>query len=468
MKLSSPLEVYDYLPKTNCGDCGEPTCMAFAAKLIEREVKLETCAPILDDKFKKKYGELSGLLAPEVREIVIGVGERAAKIGGEDVMHRHQLTFFDETALVYDVWDTMDEADLISRVKAITDWQKFYVGDFLRLYGVAVRSTSGDPAKFAACVKKVLETTNLPLVLCSFDPKVLEAGLEVAADKNPLIYAANKNNWKDVAELVKKYNVAVTLYAPADLDLLKSMAVSFTEMGISDLVLDPGTYPTGKDLEATLQRFLQIRRAGIVEGQKEIAYPIMCVPLTAWMAYEDPVDATYWETVLADVFTIRYADIMILHSIEPYSVMIERTLVDNIYVDPRRPVQVDPGVRTVGKPTADSPVFMTTNFALTYYTVESDLASNEIDCYILVVDTDGIGVEAAVAGGQLTSAKVKDTLEKADIKLEETVKHKTLIIPGLTARLSGEMEDETGWNILVGPGDSGRIPGFMEQKWPPK
>ena len=468
MKLSSPLEIYDYLPKTNCGECGEATCMAFAAKLIEREVKLETCKPILEDKFRKKYEELSELLAPEIKEIVLGVGERAIKIGGEDVMHRHQLTFFDETALVYDVWDTMDEADLVARVKAITDWQKFYVGDFLRLYGVAVRSTSNDPAKFGACVRKVLETTPLPLVLCSFDPKVLEAGLEVAADKNPLIYAANKDNWKDVAELVKKYNVAVTLYAPADLDLLKSMAVSFEKMGISDLVLDPGTYPTGKDLEQTLQRFLQIRRAGIVEGQKDIAYPIMSVPLTTWMVYDDPVDATYWETVLADVFTIRYADIMILHSIEPYAVMIQRTLVDNIYVDPRRPVQVDPGVNVIGNPTADSPVFMTTNFALTYYTVESDVASNNIDCYILVVDTEGIGVEAALAGGQLTSAKVKDTMEKADINLEETVTHKTLIIPGLTARISGELEDTLGWNILVGPGDSGRIPGFLEEKWPPK
>ncbi|MHC1565665.1 MAG: acetyl-CoA decarbonylase/synthase complex subunit gamma, partial [Candidatus Syntropharchaeales archaeon] len=119
-------------------------------------------------------------------------------------------------------------------------------------------------------------------------------------------------------------------------------------------------------------------------------------------------------------------------------------------------------------PTADSPVFMTTNFALTYYTVESDVASNNIDCYILVVDTEGIGVEAALAGGQLTSAKVKDTMEKADINLEETVTHKTLIIPGLTARISGELEDTLGWNILVGPGDSGRIPGFLEEKWPPK
>ncbi|RJS72330.1 MAG: acetyl-CoA decarbonylase/synthase complex subunit gamma [Candidatus Syntrophoarchaeum sp. WYZ-LMO15] len=466
MKLSSPLEVYDYLPKTNCGECGEATCMAFAAKLIERQEKLEACKPILEDKFRKKYEELSALLAPEIREIVIGTGERAKKIGGEDVMHRHQLTFFNETALIYDVWDTMDEADLVARVKAIAGWQKFYVGEFLKLHGIAVRSTSGDPSKFAACVKKVLENTDLPLVLCSFDPKVLEAGLEVAADKNPLVYAANKDNWKEVAELVRKYEVPVALYAPADLDLLKSMAVTFSEMGINDLVLDPGTYPVGKELEETLQRFLKIRRAGIVEGQKEIAYPLMSVPLTTWMVYDDPIEATYWETVLATVFTIRYADLMILHSIEPYALMIQRTLVDNIYVDPRRPVQVEPGVREIGNPTEDSPVFVTTNFALTYYTVESDLSSNNIDCYIVVVNTEGIGVEAALAGGQLTSAKIKETIE--DAKLEEKVKHKTLIIPGLTARISGELEDLTGWKVLVGPVDSGRIPGFLDEKWPPK
>jgi acetyl-CoA decarbonylase/synthase complex subunit gamma len=178
------------------------------------------------------------------------------------------------------------------------------------------------------------------------------------------------------------------------------------------------------------------------------------------------LEASYWEAIIATVFIIKYADIMILHSIEPHSLIAERTLVANIYTDPRRPVSVEPGLREIGAPTEQSPLFLTTNFALTYYTVESDISSNKIDSYLLVVDTDGIGVEAAVAGGQLNVESIKETLESYEA--EKKVKHKTVVIPGLAARLSGETEDATGWTVLVGPRDSGRIPDWMNTNWPPK
>ncbi len=468
MKVSSPLEVYKYLPKTNCGECGEATCMAFAAQLIERTLNIEDCSPILDEKFKGKYEELTQVMAPQIRLVKIGTGENTVLIGGEDVLHRHQLTFYDKTALAYDVWDTMGEEELVERVNAIQNFRKFYVGEFLTLDMVAIRSTSGDPAQFAKCVKKVSETTDFPLILCSFDPKVLEAGLEEVSDKNPLIYAATEKNWKEVAELAIKYKTPVTVFAPDNLDTLKSLAKSFLEMGIEDIVLDPGTQPSGEGLVNSFSKFIRLRRAGISEDQRDIGLPLMSVPMTAWMANEDPVNAAYWETVVSSVFIVKYADIMILHSMEPYSTIPETTLNNNIYTDPRRPVQVDSGVRAIGNPDEKSPVFVTTNFALTYYTVESDISSNGIDSYIVVVNTDGIGVEAAIAGGQFTPAKVNEILTSADIKLEDKVGHKTLVLPGLAARISGETEEVTGWNILVGPQDSGRIPGWMEGSWPPK
>jgi acetyl-CoA decarbonylase/synthase complex subunit gamma len=467
MKINSPLEAYKFLPATNCGDCGEQTCMAFAAHLIDRSLKLEDCKPILEDKFNKKYAELTALLAPEIREIEIGVGDKVAKIGGDDVLYRHKLTFFDQTAFAYDVWDTMEEAELVERVNKIQDFRKFYIGDFLLVDMVAVRSISNDPAKFAAAVKKVAETTDLPLILCSFNPEVLRAGLEVTKDRNPLIYAANKDNWQQVADLVLEYDVPVTLFSPNDLDTLKSMAVTFAQMGTEKIVLDPGTYPTGKQLKETFNNFIKIRRAGI-DGDRDIAYPIMAVPLTAWMAHDDPVDASYWETVVASVFTIRYGDIMILHSTEPYAMLPELHIRDTIYTDPRKPVAVDPGMYKVGNPTADSPVLVTTNFALTYYTVESDLASNKIDCFLWAIDTDGLGVEAAVAGGQLTAAMIKKGIEDSGFNLKTDTTHNSIVIPGLSARLQGDIEDETGATILVGPADSGRLPGWMEKNWPPQ
>ncbi|MDP3104695.1 MAG: acetyl-CoA decarbonylase/synthase complex subunit gamma [Candidatus Methanoperedens sp.] len=467
MKLNSPLQVYKYLPQINCAECGDATCMAFGAHLIDRSKKLEDCPPILKDEYKKKYTELTTLLAPEIRQVTIGVGENTKKIGGDDVIYRHQLTFFDPTAFAYDVWDTMPEQELVDRVNKIANFRKFYVGKFLKVDMVAIRCVSGDPVKFAGAVKKAAETTKLPLVLCSFDPAALRAALDVVKDRRPLLYAATEKNWAEVAELAQNYKVPVVLFSP-DLDKLKSLAATFQEMGIKDLVLDPGTYPQGKQLKESFERFVKLRRAGIKEGQKDIAYPIMSVPLNAWLVYKDAVTASYWETVLASVFIVRYADIMILHSLEPYAMLPEVHLRDTIYTDPRTPVKVAPGVNEVGSPTKDSPVIVTTNFALTYYTVESDLSSNKINCYLAAVDTDGIGVEAAVAGGQLTAAKINDTFQKANFGFKEKTTHSTLILPGLAARLQGDVEDVTGLRVMIGPPDSGRIPGWMEKNWPPK
>jgi len=468
MKVNSPLEVYKFLPQTNCGDCGEATCMAFASHMIDRSLKLEDCPPLLEDKFKKKYLKLAELLAPEIREVIIGTGEHTVSVGGDDILYRHQLTFFNQPALAVDVWDTMSEDELVERIKFINEYKKFYVGRFLKLDMVAIRSTSGDPDKFKQAVTSVAENTELPLILCSLDPKVLKAGLEVVADRKPLLYAATKDNWQDVADMVMEYDVPLVLFSPDDLDTLKSLAATFLEMGRDDLILDPGTNPQGKSLRESFENFLMIRRAGIKEGQHEIAFPLLAVPMTAYLANDDPVSASYWETVLASVFSVRYGDIMIVHSIEPYALLPELHIRDTIYTDPRTPVKVDPKVYEVGSPGKDSPVFVTTNFALTYYTVESDLASSGIDCYLLATDTDGLGVEAAVAGGQMTGQKVSDEFKRLGFDFSEMTAHNTVILPGLAARLQGDMEDASGLKVKIGPPDSGRIPGWMEKNWPPE
>ncbi len=465
MKVNSPLEVYKFLPQTNCGDCGEPTCMAFASHMIDRSLKLEDCPPLLEDKFKKKYLKLAELLAPEIREVIIGTGEHAVSVGGDDILYRHQLTFFNQPALAVDVWDTMSEDELTERIKFINEYKKFYVGRFLRLDMVAIRCTSGDPDKFKQAVTIAAENTELPLILCSLDPKVLKAGLEVVADRKPLLYAATKDNWQDVADLMMEYDVPLVLFSPDDLDTLKSLAATFLEMGRDNLILDPGTNPQGKSLRESFENFLMIRRAGIKEGQRDIAFPLLAVPMTAYLANDDPVSASYWETVLASVFSVRYGDIMIVHSIEPYALLPELHIRDTIYTDPRTPVKVDPKVYEVGSPDKDSPVFVTTNFALTYYTVESDLASNAIDCYLLATDTDGLGVEAAVAGGQMNAGKIKDMFNSANFDVREKTDHGTVILPGLAARLQGDVEDTTGLEVMVGPPDSGQIPRWMETKW---
>lgn len=463
MKVKSPLEIYKYLPKTNCAECGYDTCMSFAANIIDRKTKPEECPPLTKDEFRENLEKLIELTAPEIREITIGTGEKAVKIGGDDVLFRHDLTFFNPTAIAYDVWDTMNPEELEERLSAIKDYRKFYVGEFINLDMIAVRSVSGDPEKFREVVKRA-SNTELPLILVSFDPDILRAGLEEVADKNPLIYGANENNWREVAELAREFSVPVVLYSK-DLDTLQSLAVTFSRMGITDLVLDPGTEPVGKGLQETFRRIIQLRRSAIDGENKKVAYPIMVVPMTAWLVGKDRLSTTYWETVIASVFIVKYADIMILHSLEPYEAMPLSILKTNIYTDPRKPVSVEAGLREIGTPDENSPVFITTNFALTYYTVESDLTSAGINCYLLVIDTEGLGVEVSVAGSKLTANVINEAIEKEDVKGK--INHNSIVLPGLAARLQGELEMVSGMKVMVGPVDSGRIPGWLEENWPP-
>lgn len=57
------LEVYRLLPGTNCGECGEATCMAFAAKLLPGEKTIDECRPLLEDeRFSRKAEQLLGEL----------------------------------------------------------------------------------------------------------------------------------------------------------------------------------------------------------------------------------------------------------------------------------------------------------------------------------------------------------------------------------------------------------------------
>ncbi len=465
MKVKSPLEIYRLLPKTNCKECGYDTCMSLAAHIIDRSAKPEDCKPLVedakhDDEARQNLEKLIELTSPEIDEVIVG---KDLKIGGEEVLHRHELTFFNPTALFFDVWDTMDDKEIDRRCSKVVGYRKFYVGRFLTLDGIAVRCTSGNPERFAEVAKKVAGYGS-PIVLVSLNASCMRAALEAVGEHNPLIYAATLENWEEFLKLALEFKTPVVVRSQ-DLDALKSLAATFRSSGVK-VVLDPVTEPVGEGLRETFERVIQLRRTAILGGDKEIACPLIITPIAAWKAEGDAVSRAYWETVIASLFIIKYGDAMILHSLEPYTIMPLIMLRANIYTDPRTPVQVEAGLREINSPDPDSPVFITTNFALTYYTVESDLTSGKIKGWLLVLDTEGLGVEVSVAGGQFTAEKVKELIDKTGVA--EKVNHSYLVIPGLAARLQGAIEDETGWRVLVGPTDSGRIKGWLEKNWPPK
>jgi len=207
-----------------------------------------------------------------------------------------------------------------------------------------------------------------------------------------------------------------------------------------------------------------LRRAACNMGDQMVGYPLIGTPITAWTeAASSPTVNAWNEAAVASMLVTRFADILIMHGIEGWSLLPLTVLRQNIYTDPRKPVAVEPGLRTIGTPDENSPVLMTSNFALTYYTVMQDIESTDKSAYLLVVDSEGTAIDSGVAGRKLTAETVADALKES--KVEEKVKHRKLIIPGKAARISGEIEELSNWEVLVGPQDSSGIPKFFLEKW---
>lgn len=466
IKELSPIDVYKLLPKTNCKECGVENCMAFATKIVNREVTLDQCKPLLKKENENAYKQLKEMLKPAVKEVIVGAGDKAVKLGGKLVMFRHEFTYTNPTAIAIDVTDEMPEAQMLERVKKTENFNYEYIGYTLKLNMIAVRSTSNDPDKFKATVKKVAENTSLPLILCSLNSNVLEAGLMAAPNAKPLLYAATMDNWKEMAELALMYHCPLVVSAPNDMSLLVSLAKTLTAYGVEDLVLDPGTF-TNDGLADTLNNFTMLRRAATKEGEELAGFPLLGIPMVAWSDRGESADeiVKWREAWLAGMLIVRYADVLIMHETDGWALLPNTVLRQNIYTDPRKPVAVEPGLKIFGTPDENSPVFFTTNFALTYYTVASDIESNKMNAYVLVVDTEGSAVDSGVAGRKLTADKVAEALKASG--LEKKVKHKTVIIPGKASRISGEIEEASGWKVMVGPRDSSEIPKYIIDKWQP-
>ncbi|MFA4876223.1 MAG: acetyl-CoA decarbonylase/synthase complex subunit gamma [Methanoregula sp.] len=462
----SPIDVYKFLPKTNCRECGEANCMAFATRLVNGELVLSDCPPILADENRSSYDELALLLTPPVRAVEIGTGEFRITIGGKYVLQRHEFTYHNPTPIALDVNDLMTEDDLKERIRHIEEFSYNYIGRRLVPNAIAVRSCSNDAGVFRAVVRKVAEMSHYPLILCALDPAVMEAGLLETRERRPLIYAATESNWKAMAELSLAYDAPLVVFAPGDLGLLRSLVKTLREYGINDLVLDPGTFAE-EGLSDTISNFTAIRAGACRNFDELFGYPLLGVPLTAWTGEEISEEVLKWrEAITASMLLSRYADLLIMHSIDGWVLLPQLIWRFNLYTDPRKPVSVEAGVKTFGRPGPDSPVLITTNYALTFFTVESDIKAANLDCYLVVIDTGGLSVESAVAGRYFTADSMANALKTFNVS--SLVRHQVLIIPGLAARLSGETEEATGWRILVGPKDSSGISQFLREHWPPE
>ncbi|MFX1385786.1 MAG: acetyl-CoA decarbonylase/synthase complex subunit gamma [Promethearchaeota archaeon] len=473
MARPSPLEVYALLDKSNCKDCGYDTCMAFATDILERKIKVQDCTHLMGDpKQAKKREKLIELITPPQKPVSIGVGERVVTIGGEEILMRHQLTFYNQTAIFMEIAD--DDTDLEDIVKYLTDLKIERIGDVLRLDGIALRAVSGDADQFKLAAKKIVEISNLPIMLCSFDAEILLGAAEVIKDKKPLLYAATKDTWEQIGHFAIENNLPVAI-ASNNLDELMSLSATLQKFGVKEIVLDSGTYFGPGDLSVTYNNIMQLRTAAINKEDVNACWPVMGVPAAYWSQVKIGNNRKIWEhqyqeVIMGAIMESIDTNLIVLHTgqriEEIWALLALMTLRQSVFSDPRIYPAVDPGLYKVGEPTDMSPIFVTSNYRMTKIPVEQDLQGANLNCWLLVVDTEGIGIESAVAGGQFNAGGIAEAVK--EFGAFDKVKHRILVLPGMAARLSGALEDEANAFVVVGPRDSSGIPKFMDIQWKPE
>ncbi len=444
----SGIQIYKLLPQTNCKDCGFPTCLAFAMKLAAKQADLDKC-PHVSDEAREQLAESA---APPVRLVTVSADGREVKSGNEIVLFRHEKTFYNPAGIFIRWRDSQPVDEIAAQAKDVADYMVEYVGMELTVDGFAIEAT-GDGEQFAAAIKAVLDVAQRPLILLATDPAVMAQGMEAAEGTRPLIYGATPDTWEAFAELAKKHDAPMAIRAET-LGELAELTDKIKETGVEEIVLDPGV----RDLHSALTVNTLIRRMALKDTFRPLGFPIITFP-------GECADDEGMISVAATQAIAKYGGFVVLDKFSPALVYPLLALRTNIYTDPQQPIQVQPGVYEINDPQQDSPVMVTTNFSITYFSVANEVDGSGHPGWLLVADAEGMSVLTAWAAGKFDAERIAKSVKSNN--LEEKVSHRKLIIPGHVSVLLGELEEELpDWEIQVGPRESVDLPGFLKV-WSP-
>jgi len=437
--------------KKNCKECGFPTCFAFAMKLATGGVAITKCSYLPADI----RAELEDALAPPIKLVTIGSGAEALKIGNEEVMYRHEKTFVHAPGIALLIADTESDASVDTKVRKITEMQFPWVGRTLKADMLALHNKSADKDKFEALVTKVSAATTCPLMLMSDNAETLLAACKLCSDKRPLLYAVTKENIDTIIAGIKSAPVPVVVKA-GSIEELIPLTTKLKDSGIEEIVLDP----VSKTMQDMIRNQTFIRRAALKQNFRPLGYPTLSLPCFMTNDHEK-------EVLLAAMGVIKYTGIIVVSDMQPntlFPLLVQRL---NIYTDPRIPMAVEEKLYPIGEPTTESPVLITSNWALTYFIVASEIENSKVASWLCVKDTEGLGVLTGWAAGKFSGDSIGPFIKK--LGMESKVNHKRLVIPGLVARIKSELEDAlAGWEIIVGPKEASEIPTYLPalvRKW---
>lgn len=441
----SGLEIYKLLPQTNCKDCGYPTCLAFAMKLAAKQAELKDCPHVSEEAAAK----LAAASAPPIRLVSVQGSNGKVEVGNETVLFRHEKTFYHKPGLFLRVKDTLGEGEIKDLVTRASAFNVDYVGIDLHLDGFAVEAASADAGTFAGAVAAVRSATDKPIILLAAEADLAKAGGEPAGGR-PLIYAATEENLDAFVEAAKEINAALAIKADS-LEKLAELTERAKEMGVEDLVLDPLV----DGYLGSLEKFTTLRRLALKENYRPLGYPLISFP-----GASSDVD----ETLLAGQHIAKYGGFIILEEFDPAKLYALLVLRENIYTDPQKPIQVQPGIYEINNPDADAPLMVTTNFSITYFSIANEIEGSGWPGWLLVADAEGMSVLTAWAAGKFDAERIAKDVKAFDV--EAKINHKKIILPGHVSILSGELEEELpGWEVMVGPRESVDIGSYLKTMW---
>ncbi|MBS3765444.1 acetyl-CoA decarbonylase/synthase complex subunit gamma [Candidatus Bipolaricaulota bacterium] len=441
----SAMEIYQELPGTDCGDCNFPTCMAFAMQLASKQVSLDQCPHVSSDAEET----LAASSAPPMRIVMIGDGNHEIEVGGETVQYRHEEKFYRPTAIGTEINDSLEDPEIMERVETANGLQFERVGEEIGVDLLTIKNSARSPKDFGELVNRIKERSSYPVYIESMKPEAVEEGLKNLPAGNPLIGVATTENWQSMVKLADEHQASLTVSAE-NLSELAELTDQILAEGVEDMVL----MPRAEGISQQIENLTKLRRLAVEEEFKPLGYPVF-----GKVNSDDPVQ------LVADGagHILKYASIVTVETVSPWQILPLLTVRQHIYIDPQVQNSVEAKLYEVGNPGPDSPVLFTTNFQLTYYSLEGEVDDSGFSAYISVMDTDGLGVLNAYADDQLSGEGIVDTVR--DQGPMDKVDHDKLIIPGLVGMLRMTVQEEGGWEVIVGPEDAASLPRFLRQEW---
>ena len=367
------LQIFKFLPAakkeehSNCKECGCPTCMAFALKLAKQNIEIEKC-PYVGNELKELYSH-----SIKLPQKTIELGD--LKIGGENVLYRHEKTFINKTVLAVCV----DCAN--------SGWEK----EINRISDFEIKGVSGE----------------------------LKVDLIIL-----------KNSQDKVIPSVSTQIISYEDFKNLEIQVLEDI-----------------------DFHQTKTELIKIRTRVIKEKDEKFSAPV-CV----WMNSGDDV---FTLCTKASFYLCKYANMIVFESfdVEMFSTLLR--LRENIFTDPQKSLQVESKLYEFNEPNENSIVFLTTNFALTFFAVANELESLDVPTYLIVIPADGMSVLTAWSAEKFTANVVLKTLDNLEIR--DKIKTRKIIIPGLLAHMVDELnETVSDFEFIVGTNEASDIAKFVK------